>query len=115
MYFREFLNLFRAGRKGQGKESKARRKKFRQPKRGRGGRGACPPKFCFAKLWRVKGEFRRTRAEVRQQADKLRSRRPARSEQNPAKKFPFPFTCPPKRGTKPRARRLIQYGGDGGS
>ncbi|PIY95834.1 hypothetical protein COY65_02005 [Candidatus Jorgensenbacteria bacterium CG_4_10_14_0_8_um_filter_39_13] len=39
----------------------------------------------------MKGEFRRTRAEVRQQADKLRSRRPARSEQNPAKKFPFPF------------------------
>jgi len=40
------------------------RRKKGQPKRGRGGRGACPPKFCFAKLWRVKGEFRRTRAEV---------------------------------------------------
>jgi len=39
----------------------------------------------------VWGGFRRARAEVRQQADKLLSRRPARSEQNPAKKFSFPF------------------------
>ena len=39
MYFREFFNIFRAGRVGQGKERKARRKKFRQPKRGRGERG----------------------------------------------------------------------------
>ena len=38
MYFREFLNLFRAGRVGQGKEPKARRKNRRR-KRGRGGRG----------------------------------------------------------------------------
>ena len=50
---------------------KARRKKFRQPKRGRGGRG----------VW---GEFRLARAEAK-------PRRPARSEQNPAKKFSFPF------------------------
>ncbi len=39
IFFREFFALFRAGREGQGKELKARRKKFRQPKRGRGGRG----------------------------------------------------------------------------
>ncbi|OGZ32677.1 MAG: hypothetical protein A3H02_01260 [Candidatus Niyogibacteria bacterium RIFCSPLOWO2_12_FULL_41_13] len=37
---------------GQGKERKARRKKFRQPKRGRGGRG----------VW---GEFRLARAEAK--------------------------------------------------
>ena len=49
MYFRESLNLFRAGREGQGKERKARHKKFRQLKRGRGGRG----------VW---GEFRLARA-----------------------------------------------------
>jgi len=36
-------------------------------------------------------EFRRARAEVPQLRDKLRSRRPARSEQSPAKKFSFPF------------------------
>ena len=71
MYFREFLNLFRAGRAGQGKERKARRKKFRQPKRGRGGRG----------VW---GEFRLARAEAK-------PRRPARSGQRSAKKFSFPF------------------------
>ena len=47
MYFREFLNLFRAGREGQGKEIV--RQKIRQPKRGRGGRG----------VW---GEFRLARA-----------------------------------------------------
>ena len=34
---REFLNLFRAGREGQGKDFV--RQKIRQPKRGRGGRG----------------------------------------------------------------------------
>jgi len=43
----------------------------RRPKRGRGGRG----------VW---GEFRRARAEAK-------PRRPARSEQSPAKKFSFPF------------------------
>ncbi|MBI5005304.1 MAG: hypothetical protein HZC03_01740 [Candidatus Lloydbacteria bacterium] len=41
---REFLNLFRAGREGQGKEMSA--EKIRQPKRGRGGRGVggIPPR-----------------------------------------------------------------------
>jgi len=70
MYFREFLCLFRVGRVGQGKERKVRRKNRRR-KRGRGGRG----------VW---GEFRLARAEAK-------PRHPARSEQNPAKKFSFPF------------------------
>ena len=54
MYFGEFLNLFRAGREGQGKELSASRKKFRQPKRGRGGRG----------VW---GEFRLARSGAERQ------------------------------------------------
>ena len=49
MYFGEFLNLFRAGREGQGKELSASRKKFRQPKRGRGGRGVWGGEFRLAR------------------------------------------------------------------
>jgi len=51
-----------------------------QSKRGRGGRG----------VW---GEFRLARAEAK-------PRRPARSEQSPAKKFSFPF----RRKSRARAK-----------
>jgi len=79
--------LFSAlGGRGKEKERKARRKNRRQ-KRGRGGRG----------VW---GEFRLARAEAK-------PRRPARSEQNPAKKFFFPFRRKRNRAPNQKMRRKL--------
>jgi hypothetical protein len=67
---REFLNLFRAGRVGQGKEMSV--KKFASPSEGAaegGGVGGIPP---------------------RPSKNRGRTRRPARSEQSQAK-YSFPF------------------------
>jgi len=59
----------------------------RSPKRGRGGRG----------VW---GEFRRARAEAK-------PRRPARSEQSQAEKFPFPFRR--KKSTRAKSRKQRRF------
>ena len=76
---------------GQGKEI-SRRQKSRPAKRGCGGRG----------VW---GEFRRTRANTK----RGQPRRPARSEQNPAKKLSFPFRRKNPARAKSEMQRKLFY------
>ena len=58
----------------------------RRSKRGRGGRG----------VWGSSLREISRRERIPPRPSRSKAPPPARSEQNPAKKFSFPFTCPPK-------------------